>query len=195
VRLPSKSRTSFLKRLGSSLFYRILNRISQTPVTPHATDYRLLDRSVIDEFNRFTERNRLTRGLIDWLGFRHAYVYFNPAKRRNGQAAQSYRKLFELAITSFVSMSFVPLKLAGYLGLIIVLVSAPLGVFVLFEKYFFNDPLGLSITGSATLGLLLLFLVGIILCCLGLMSLYIASIYGEVAGRPLYVVRRTRRRP
>jgi dolichol-phosphate mannosyltransferase len=175
------------------MFYGILNRITKTPVTPNATDYRLLDRLVIDEFNRFTERNRLTRGLIDWLGFRHAFVYFHPSTRRNGHATQSYKKLFELAVTSFVSMSFFPLKLAGYIGLIIVLVSLPLGIFVIFEKYIFQDALGLSITGTASLGLLILFLVGVILCCLGLMALYIANIYGEVTGRPLYVVRRRRR--
>jgi dolichol-phosphate mannosyltransferase len=194
VRLPSKT-MSWPKRAGSSLFYRILGVITKTPVTPNATDYRLLDRIVIDEFNRFTERNRLTRGLIDWLGFRHAYVYFKPAARRNGKAAYSYRKLVELAVTSFVSMSFVPLKLAGYLGLVIVLVSLPLGIFVIFEKYIFADALGLSVTGTASLGLLILFLVGVILCCLGLMALYIANIYGEVTGRPLYVIRRPRRRP
>jgi glycosyltransferase involved in cell wall biosynthesis len=194
VRLPTKGHTSLPKRMASRVFYSILNRITKTPVTPNATDYRLLDRLVIDEFNRFTERNRLTRGLIDWLGFRHAYVYFQPAKRRGGKASYSYGKLIELAITSFVSMSFVPLKLAGYLGFIIVLVSFPMGIFVIFEKYVYSDPLGLSITGTASLGILLVFLVGVILCSIGLMSLYIANIYGEVTGRPLYVMRRPRRR-
>jgi glycosyltransferase involved in cell wall biosynthesis len=193
VRRPSKDHTSLPKRFASATFYRILSLISSTPVTPRATDYRLLDRIVIDEFNRFTEHNRLTRGLIDWLGFRRAYVYFEPAKRYRGSAAQSYRKLFELALTSFVSMSFVPLRLAGYLGFIITAIAFPLGIFIFIEKYLMHDPWGLNITGTSTLAVLLLFLVGVILICLGLIALYIANIYGEVAGRPLYVVRKKRR--
>jgi glycosyltransferase involved in cell wall biosynthesis len=193
VRKPSKAHTSLPKRFASATFYRILGLISSTPVTPRATDFRLLDRIVIDEFNRFTEHNRLTRGLIDWLGFRRAFVYFEPGERFHGSAAQSYRKLIELAITSFVSMSFVPLRLAGYLGFVITSVALPLGIFVFIEKYLMNDPWGLHITGTATLAILLLFLVGVILICLGLIALYIANIYNEVAGRPLYVIRRKRR--
>ncbi|HSX01870.1 MAG TPA: glycosyltransferase family 2 protein [Candidatus Saccharimonadia bacterium] len=193
VRLPTKHHTSWLKRLASKWFYRIMGAISDVAIVPNATDYRLLDRLVIDEFNRFTERNRMTRGLIDWLGFRHAYVYFEPAKRLNGAPAYSYRKLLRLAIQSFISLSLFPLKLAGYLGLIITIVSLPLGIFIYIEKYIMSDPMRLHITGTATLGVVLLFLVGIILVCLGLMALYVANIYGEVVNRPLYVVRRERR--
>ncbi|HSX01025.1 MAG TPA: hypothetical protein VLF67_02170, partial [Candidatus Saccharimonas sp.] len=98
-----------------------------------------------------------------------------------------------LAIHSFISMSLLPLKLAGYVGLVIVGVSFPLGCFIFVEKYLLGDPWSLHFTGSATLAVVLLFLVGIILVCLGLMALYIANIYGEVLQRPLYVIRRARR--
>ncbi len=192
VRLPTKEHTSLLKRLTSGLFYRLLNRMSRVPITRDATDYRLLDRLVLDEFRRFTERNRLTRGLIDWLGFRHDYIYFHPKKRRSGQAAYTWHKLIDLAVTSLISMSMVPLKLAGYLGVLITLISVPLGIFILIERFLLNDPLHLHITGTTSLGVLILFLIGIVLMCLGLMSLYIASIYAEVTGRPLYVIRKER---
>lgn len=194
IRIPTKSHTSFLKRVGSGAFYKIMAMISETMITPNATDYRLIDRVVIDEFNRFTERNRLTRGLIDWLGFAHAYVYFTPQKRAHGTASYSYIKLIRLAINSVVSMSFVPLKLAGYLGIIITILSGPLGVFIFIEQYILHDPMGLHFTGTATLAILLVFLVGIVLICLGLIALYIANIYGEVVNRPLYVERRRRPR-
>jgi dolichol-phosphate mannosyltransferase len=194
VRLPSKKHTSLPKRAASRLFYGLMRRMTKTPIIPNATDYRLLDRLVIDEFNRFTERNRLTRGLIDWLGFRVAHVYFEPKQRLHGTASQSYRKLIELAVASFVSMSLVPLKISGYIGVIITAISFPFGVFVFIEKYLLDDPMGLNITGNATLGIMLVFLVGIILIGQGLTALYIANIYGEVVNRPLYVVRKGRRK-
>jgi glycosyltransferase involved in cell wall biosynthesis len=192
VRLPTKKHTSVPKRFFSRVFYAVLRRMSKVPVTPNATDYRLLDRVVIDEFNRFTEHNRLTRGLVDWLGFTRAFVYFHPPARQHGKARYSYRKLFELAMTSFVSMSLFPLKVGGYIGLIITIVSGTLGVFIFLEKYFMHDPWHLNFTGTAMLATLNMFLVGLVLVGQGLMALYVASIYGEVVNRPLYVVRRTR---
>ena len=178
------------KRLSSGLFYRLISIMSNVNIVAHATDYRLVDRLVIDEFNRFTEHGRITRGLIDWLGFRRAYVSFTPARRHAGQAAYGYIKLINLAINSMVSMSLFPLKLAGYLGLIIMLLSGPFGAFIFVEKYLLHDPWNLSFSGSAILAVILLFLVGIILVSLGLMALYIASIHAEVLNRPLYVARR-----
>lgn len=182
--------TSRFKRVTSRGFYGMLRRISQVELHPAATDFRLVDRRVIDEFNRFTERNRLTRGLIDWLGFSRAYVDFKADKRAHGKASYSFWRLIKLALASTVSMTFFPLYLAGYLGGIIMTVSVPLGVFVVLEKYVFDDPWKLDITGTALLAILLMFLVGLILACLGLMSIYIANIHGEVINRPLYVVRR-----
>jgi len=189
VRRSSTKHAPVLKRAGSALFYRLINAISDVEIRAHATDYRLIDRLVIDEFNRFTERGRITRGLIDWLGFRRAYVNFTPAKRHAGTAAYSYYNLVNLAMTSFISMSLFPLKVAGYFGFIITMISGPLGLFILVEKYILNDPLGLNFSGPAILAVILLFLVGLILIALGLMSLYIASIHVEVTNRPLYVAR------
>ncbi|HUC89993.1 MAG TPA: glycosyltransferase family 2 protein [Patescibacteria group bacterium] len=180
---------SWLKRKSSSFFYKILNSIAHTGITPHACDYRLIDRVVLDEFNKLTERNRMIRGLIDWLGFDRGYVYFVAPPRLNGEATYSYRKLIELAFNSFTAYSMMPLKLAGYMGVFTLLVSAPLGVFVIIERYILDDPLNLRITGTASLAIALLFLVGVVLASLGLVALYIARIYAEVVDRPLYVLR------
>lgn len=178
-----------LKRILSNFYYRFINRITESTVTPRATDFRLLSRAVIDELNRFTEHNRMTRALIDWLGFRREYVYFDADERANGKASYSFRKLLKLAINSMVSLSLLPLKLAGYVGIVIIMLSGPLGLFIFIEKYILDDPWGFSFSGPAILAVIILFLVGIILACLGLMALYIASIHTEVANRPLYVVR------
>jgi polyisoprenyl-phosphate glycosyltransferase len=181
---------SKLKRWGSIWFYKIMQHISHTDITPHATDYRLIDRCVVNEFNRLTERNRMTRGLIDWLGFERRYFYFNTPERLHGEASYTMSKLIGLGLNSLTAYSLTPLRLAGYLGIVILFISAPLGFFVLVEQYIMGDPMRLQFTGSASLGIAVLFLVGIVLMCLGLVALYIAHIHTEVINRPLYVVRR-----
>ncbi|MEX2055028.1 MAG: glycosyltransferase family 2 protein [Candidatus Andersenbacteria bacterium] len=180
----------FLSAVGSSLFYAILRRISDTEIIPHATDFRLLDRHVIDAFNRFTEKSRLTRGLIDWLGFRRVYVPFHIEKRQTGRPRYTVRKRFKLALSSFVAHSLFPLKVTGYLGLIIVLFSGPLGLYIFFDKYILNNPFGFNFSGPAILAVINLFLSGITLSSLGLIALYIGSIHEEVTNRPLYVIRK-----
>lgn len=179
-----------LKRLTSDWFYKILKPIANTEITPHAADYRLLDRPVIDAFSELTERNRITRGLIDWLGFRRDYVQFEAPPRRHGQRSYSFRKLITLAMHAITSYSLVPLRFAGYLGLFILVIDGPIALFLYIERYIMNDPLGWNITGTAMLALLVVFLIGIVLACLGLIALYIAHIHAEVINRPLYVVRR-----
>lgn len=179
------------KKLGSLLFYKIMGKISETDITPNATDFRLLDRTVVDAFNRFSERNRMTRALIDWLGFDREYVYFKAEKRMSGKAGYSFFKLLKLALSGFISHSLFPLKFAGYLGIVITFFSGTLGLFIFIEKYILNDPWGLSFSGPAILAVIILFLVGIVLVCLGLIALYIANIHGEVIGRPLYVIKNT----
>ena len=179
-----------VKKFGSKLFYRMTKAISETEITPNATDFRLLDRKVMDEFNRFTEHGRITRGLIDWLGFSREYIYFDANERKFGVAAYSPIRLVRLAFSAFISHSLFPLKLAGYIGAIIMLISFPLGVFIFFERFVFNDPFHFHFTSPAILAVLNLFLIGIVLSCLGLIALYIANIHVEVVDRPLYVVRR-----
>jgi len=178
-----------VKQVGGWLFYKIINRISDTKLIPNSCDFRLLDRVVVNEFNRFTEKYRMTRALIDWLGFRRDFVYFNTSERIHGQAGYSVGKLFRLAFTSFITLSLFPLRFAGYLGIFITLTSGTLGLFILIETYILKDVWGLAISGTAVLAIILLFLVGIILSCLGLIALYIANIHHEVINRPIYVVR------
>lgn len=178
------------RRLGAKAFYRIMQNIGHTKITPHATDYRLLDRQVVDTFNSLPEHNRITRGLIDWLGFERAYVHFEQAPRLHGKPNYSFKDLITLAMNSFTSYSLVPLKMAGYLGMLILSISIPAGLFMYIEKFVLGDPFGWAIRGTAFLAMMILALVGLVLACLGLMSLYIAHIHSEVTDRPLYVIRR-----
>jgi dolichol-phosphate mannosyltransferase len=132
----------------------------------------------------------MTRTLINWLGFRKELVRFEAHARVHGSAQYSTRKLVQLGLHSLVSNSLLPLKLAGYLGVIIASLSGILGTAVLIEKYILHDAWGWGVSGSAQLALINVFLVGIVLMALGLIALYIAGIHVEVAGRPLYVVRK-----
>lgn len=181
---------SWFKRWSSAGFYQIMQKVAHTNITPHASDFRLVDRQVIDVFSRLTEHNRMTRGLIDWLGFRRSYVEFEAGARHAGERSYNLRQLIKLAMNSFTAYSLVPLKLAGYLGIFILTTATPIGLLLYIESYVLNDPLHWEIRGTAMLAMLLVILVGIMLACLGLISLYIANIHAEVANRPLYVVRR-----
>lgn len=180
---------SWFKKVSSSGFYTLLGKVTSATITPHASDFRLINRKVIDTFKTFTERNRITRGLIDWAGFDRRYIYFEAPPRLHGEAGYSYRKLFGLAMNSFTAYSMLPLKIASWLGWIILVTSSLLGAFVVVEKYILGDPMQLEIRGTAILAILLLFLVGVVLICLGFVALYIARIHEEVINRPLYVVK------
>ena len=188
IRKNSKSEGA-LKKVGSYAFYKIMNAIGDTQIVSNATDFRLIDRKVIDIFNQFTERQRMTRGILDWVGFKKEYLYFEAKDRKTGKPKYGFLKLFKLAISSFVAYSLLPLKLAGYLGLCITFFSGVLGAFIITEKYIFGDPWQLHIKGIAMLAVLLVFLVGITMMCLGLIALYIANIHVEVINRPLYIIK------
>lgn len=191
VGVRKKSRSdSWVKKLGSALFYAILNKIVETKIVPNSTDFRLLDRAVVDEFNRLTEVNRMTRGLIDWLGFRRAYIFFDANERLHGTASYNFWKLARLAFNSFVSLSLIPLRLAGYLGIGITTISAIAGFYILLGKYFFHTQFASTFSDAENLAIFIVFLVGILLMSIGLLSLYIENIHREVLGRPLYVMRK-----
>ncbi len=179
-----------VKKYGSKFFYSILKLINgRSSALPGSTDFRLIDRKVIDEYNKLTERNRLTRNLIDWLGFSKAIVPFSANERHAGEAAYSFRKLVKLAIDGVVAHSTRPLKIISIIGVIIATLAGLGTFFLVVETYFLNDPLGLGVTGVAILALFLSFMIGVVLVCQGLLALYIESVYYETQNRPLYVVK------
>lgn len=178
-----------VKKYGSVVFYKLLNALSATRTRPASTDFRLLDRVVIDAFNTLTERGRITRGLIDWLGFDPYYIEFDAPERKYGKAAYNYNKLFGLALHAFVSNSTKPLLAVGFLGFFVMIGSAILGASLFTEMYLLQDPLDLAISGTAILAVFLSFLVGVVLFCQGLLALYIESIHNETQNRPLYVIK------
>lgn len=184
----SNQKEGLVKRYGSKVFYRTLNSMTGGGTIPRSTDFRLLDRQVINEFNRLTERNRITRGLIDWLGFKRTTVAFSAPARHSGKASYGFGKLFRLALHAFVSQTTRPLQVGGILGAITVFASAIVGLFLVIEGYFLGDPWHLAVTGTAILALFVSFLVGLVLTCQWLLALYVESIHNETQNRPLYII-------
>jgi glycosyltransferase involved in cell wall biosynthesis len=184
----SDRHNSWFKRSSSRLFHLLFNRLSEQQLKPGSTDFRLIDKSVQKVFISMPETDRLTRGLIDWLGFKREYIYFTTQPREYGTPSYSYLKLLKLAVNSFVSLSPVPLYLFGFLGVVITILAFLLGGTVLIEQLIIGDPLHWRVTGSAMLGILILFLVGLVLISQGIMSLYISHIHNQSKQRPLFVI-------
>ncbi len=184
----SNTKEGLVKRYGSKVFYRLINGVSDGETIPRSTDFRLLDRRVIDEFNLLTEHKRISRGLVDWLGFKRTTLEFDSPARHSGEATYSFPKLVKLALHAFVSQTTKPLQVGGILGSITMLLSFIVGLFFLIEKYVLGDPLNLAITGSAIVALFATFLVSIVLICQWFLALYIESIHTETQNRPLYIV-------
>jgi dolichol-phosphate mannosyltransferase len=174
------------RRLGSRLFYWLINKVSSFEMTPKATDFRLYDKKVVQEFERATERERLFRGIMDWMGFRRATIEFKADARLHGKAGYSYGKLWKLAVNSLTSFSLWPLRVTGYLGLLITSVSGVL-LFWMLANYLTQS--GIIYTPLAIVVVANTFLIGIVLMAIGLVALYVGIIHTEVINRPLYIVR------
>lgn len=184
-----------VKRYGSRLFNSILKSMTDNNSPKGSTDFRLIDRQVVDEFKKLNEHNRITRGLIDWLGFKRDYVKFTSPERHAGKAGYSVRKLVKLAVHALVSQTTKPLQLTGYLGAFVMLVSVILGLFLVIEGVIFGDPWRLGVTSSGLLVLFISFLVGVVLTCQWLLALYIENIHNETQGRPLYIIEEQSKQP
>lgn len=183
----TERQASAVKRIGSKLFYGLYSRLMGVRLDPDSSDFRLIDRSVQLEFNRMNERNRMTRALIDWLGYDRQYVSYQENDRLAGAATYSFRKLSKLAVDSAISLSTSPLYLVAYIGAVVLPVSTVLGLGMV-TNFILHDPLGLHATGGAYMIVLILFLVGVLLVSQGIIGLYLSHIHTETQNRPLYVV-------
>lgn len=177
-----------IAKLGSKLFYRLLRTMGVKDTVPGSTDFRLIDRVVADEYNKLTEHGRITRGLMDWMGFNKVYIDYIYGNRLAGKPSYDFSKLFGLAIDSFISLSTTPLIIFGWIGVIITIAALILGIFVIIEEFIMGDPIGLKWTGTTCLSIFISFLVGLVLISQAITALYISHIHAEAQGRPLYII-------
>lgn len=178
----------FMKNTGPMIFNKVFNKITGQNVEVGSSDFRLITNSVQKAFLSLPENDRATRDLIDWLGYKRAYVHYDAADRYAGVATYTSKQLLKLAADRFVASSPQPLYIFGYLGVLITFLSLSLGILIFLEQLILNDPLGWNFTGTAMLGVLILFMVGIILMSQGILSLYISHIHTQSKQRPLYII-------
>lgn len=182
----SIERQPLARRIGSFLYYWLMAKISEVEMVAQTTDFRLFDRKVVEAFCALTERERMFRGMIDWMGFRKEYVEFRADAREVGEAGYSYRKLWRLALGSITSFSLFPLKLTGYLGIFITLFAGLLLTWMMVTRFVLDTqmftPLAFFVVANTLL-------IGIVLMAIGLVALYIGNIHIEVINRPLYLTR------
>ncbi len=180
----SRARETWLKRATSFLFYRIMRRMANLNLPRDTGDFRLMDRKVVDAFNRCNEHNRFVRGLICWVGFRQTGVKFHRDPRFAGSTKYNYFKLTRLAVDSIVAFSVVPLRLATLIGGVVGGLSFIVFLLVLLERLHGASPQ----RGYALLGTGVLFLGSIQIFLLGIIGEYIGRIYQETQRRPLFLV-------
>lgn len=167
----------------SGLFYRSFSRLAGTELAGQS-DYKLLDRAVVDAYLALPERGTFFRALVPWLGFAEARIPFEVPARVAGESKWGFWGLCRLARDAILSFSTVPLHLITVLGLATLAFSLVLGIQTLWEKL-----AGEAVEGFATVILLLLACNGVLMLSLGILGLYVAKIYEEVKRRPRYLVR------
>ena len=175
-------------KAGSKIYYGLMHLMGNKNLVVGAMDFRLLDREVVEQFKRMPERNRLTRGLIDWLGYPQEYIMVETKGRLSGRPSYGFKKLATLTFDTMVSSSRTPLVIFGYIGAFITVGSLILGMFILIEQYILGDPMGLDWAGAVAMSVFVSFLVGLVLISQAMTALYVSQIHTEAKGRPLYVV-------
>ena len=176
---------SFLKKLGTRLFYRVVNAGSAVPIPANAGDFRLLDRCVVDALKSLPERNRFMKGLYAWVGFRTVAVAYEPNARFAGDSSFSMRGLSRLAITGVTAFTNAPLRLWSAVGATIAVGALLGGVWIIVEHY----SMGTDVAGWATLAVSAMFFSGVQLLSIGILGEYVGRIFDEVKQRPVYLVR------
>lgn len=183
VRTKREGETRF-KLWTASLFYRLLQSITDVNIPLDAGDFRLMDRRVVLAMRRLREQHRFMRGLSSWVGFKQIGVEYERAERYAGETKYPLRKMLRLALNAITSFSYVPLHLATYLGFGFALLSL-LGIVITIILRLSGN---LFFLGQATTLVSVLFLGGVQLIFLGIIGEYLGRIYDEVKGRPLYIV-------
>ena len=177
-----RGKESAMHGLFANAFYGIISRMTGFDMAD-SSDFKLLDRKVVDTLNQMKERNVFFRALSFWVGFKKTTVSYSVRERVAGQSKWSTRALFKYAVTNITSFSGFPMQIVTILGYVMFVVSVVLGVTALYQKI-----VGYALSGFTTVIILLLFGFSIIMMSLGIIGLYISKIYVECQGRPRYII-------
>jgi dolichol-phosphate mannosyltransferase len=174
-----------LTQAASSWFYRLMSRLSDVPFEEGTADFRLMDRVVVEALNRFGERSLFYRGLVSWVGFRRVAVDYDAPERFAGQSSYTWRRMVRMAVDCLFAFSLVPLRFSYYVGAFAMLLSLGHAVWVLSAWLLGSQ----GLPGFTSIVLLITFMGGLNLLCLGIVGEYIGRIHEQVKGRPLYLVK------
>ncbi|MBO5544137.1 MAG: glycosyltransferase family 2 protein [Oscillospiraceae bacterium] len=169
-------------RFASKRFYDLISLATGMDMAS-SSDFKLLDRKVVDALNAMPERNVFFRALSFWVGFRKTEVHYEVRERTAGVSKWSTKSLIRYAITNIGSFSSAPLHIVTILGLVMLVVMVVFGIISLVQKI-----TGVALGGFTTVILLLLFIGSILMISLGIIGYYIARIYDEIKGRPRYII-------
>jgi glycosyltransferase involved in cell wall biosynthesis len=180
----SRTDETVLKRIGTSLFYGLLNRGAAVKVPVDAGDFRLLDRRVVDALKLLPERNRFLKGMYAWVGFRTLAIPYLPDARHSGRSSYSFGRLVRLAFTGVTSFTNAPLRWWSGIGVAIAMAALAYGVWIVVEHALY----GVDVPGWATVVAGMMFLSGVQLLSIGMLGEYVGRIFDEVKQRPVYLV-------
>lgn len=180
----SRSGESWLKRVTASLFYRLINRISDAPIPVDTGDFRLMSRRTVEALNRLPERNRYLKGMFAWVGMPTVTLEFDRDPRVAGNTKWNYVKLAHLAMEGITSFSIRPLRIALILGLLAAAAGGLFGTWEVLKALL----LGVSTPGYASMIAVITFLSGVQLLCVGLLGEYVGRIYMEAKQRPVFIL-------
>lgn len=174
-----------LRSLFAKLFYKILNRISNTEIIDGARDFRMMTRKPLDSIIKISEANRFSKGIFSWIGFDTFWLSYENTERVGGKTKWSFKKLFSYGIEGIINYSEAPLNFASVTGLFATLFSFLALVFIVVRKLAFGDP----VAGWASTVCIIIFLGGLQLLSLGIIGKYLAKTYSETKHRPHYIIK------
>lgn len=177
--------TGFLRRFNSRAFYWVIGRLTDSRIPKNASDFRLVDRRVVDVVNSMEERNRFVRGLFAWVGYRSVGIEHERPPRHGGESKAGTLKVLDLAVKGILAHSYAPLRLITVAGGALSVLSL-MAIAVLAARFV---AFGVPFPGFGSIICLMLFLFGVLFSMLGVVSEYVGLIYEEVKHRPNYVVR------
>lgn len=181
----SRQGESFFKLFTSKLFYRIMNSMSEVRFPLDTGDFRLVDRKVMNEFNRFKERGKYIRGLISWIGFRQVPFYYEREARIAGETKYPLNKMLQFASNAMLYFSKKPLRLAISLGFLSVVIGIVLAIwFTLGKIYGFSN----AEVGWTSIMTSIIFFGGVQLLTVGVLGQYIGILFDEIKARPEYII-------
>jgi len=186
-RLGAAESASLLKRVTSRIFYRVLDAIGDVRIEPGSSDFLLLDREVVDAINGLSDQGLFLRGLVRWLGYRQAKVTFSPGIRRQGEPKFTLRRMLDLAVAGVVAHSVLPLRVATYLSLALLVAGVGLGALAIAGFIWIGGDLA---GWTSILSVIALIGAGQMLV-VGIIGEYVGRILREARGWPAYIVAQT----